>query len=67
MLFPIQTNDDGTSDIGGMELQTSFVHFNRLDKALMTLNSPTPIGQSLTRFYSKVLEVPAQIQLMVDA
>lgn len=67
VLFPIQTQNNGISDPSGMEFQTGFLHFNRFDQAVMTLNSPTPIGGCMTRFYSKVFEVSVQIQLMVDA
>ena len=47
-------------------LDTAFVHFNRLDRAEVTINAITCIGQKKVRFFSHVKKLKARIVLMAN-
>ncbi len=50
----------------GWVFQTTFVHFNRLDRAELTLHAPVKVGKEDVFAYTEIQKIDADIQLMAD-
>jgi hypothetical protein len=66
ILIPSEAPTDWLSEGQSCFFKTAFIHFNRLDRAEITFNVPTCIGQETICFFSQVKKLNTQIILMVD-